>query len=205
MEVKLDERYPLDVDAERAWAVLQDLSSVTVCMPGAELTDQVTDKHFKGKVKVKVGPSTANFAGDVELLEVDEAARKIRLNAKGSDKGGSTAAMDLTANIESTDDPTKSVLVGRADVIVNGKFAQFGSRMMGQVSDMILGQFAGNFGAAAAALPAPGTGGAAEEPVVADATVAAAALSKESRELNAFAMFWQLVKGWFSGLFGKRT
>jgi hypothetical protein len=95
------------------------------------------------------------------------------------------------------------VLVGRADVIVNGKFAQFGGRMMGQVSDMILGQFAGNFAAAAAALPAPGTAGG--EAPAADAAAAQAALSDEARELNAFAMFWQLVKNWFAGLFGKRA
>ncbi len=203
MEVKVDKRYPIGVDPARAWVVLQDLRSVTVCMPGAELTEQVDERRYRGKVKVKVGPATANFDGDVEMLQVDAAARQIRLNAKGADKGGSSAAMDLTALIEAAEDPAASVLVGRADVIVNGKFAQFGGRMMGQVSDMILGQFAGNFAAAAAALPAPAAEGAAAP--VADADAARAALSEAGRELNAFAMFWQLVKNWFAGLFGRRT
>ena len=203
MEVKVDKRYPIDVDPARAWAVLQDLRSVSVCMPGAELTEQVDPQHFKGKVKVKVGPATANFDGDVEMLQVDAAARQIRLNARGVDKGGSSATMDLTALIEVAANPAASVLVGRADVIVNGKFAQFGGRMMSQVSDMILGQFAGNFAAAAAALPVPAGEGSGEP--VADAAAARAALSEEKRELNALAMFWQLVKNWFAGLFGKRA
>jgi carbon monoxide dehydrogenase subunit G len=203
VEVKVDKRYPLEVDAARAWVVLRDLRSVSVCMPGAELTDQVDDSHFKGKVKVKVGPATALFDGDVVMQQVDDAARQIRLNAKGSDKGGSSATMDLTATIEPTDSPAACVLVGRADVIVNGKFAQFGGRMMSQVSDMILGQFAGNFGAAAAALPAPGAGDSAAP--VADAAAAQAALSTSDREINAFAMVWQMVKSWFAGLFGKRS
>ena len=203
MEVKVDKRYPLEVDAARAWVVLRDLRPVSVCMPGAELTDQVDDSHFKGKVKVKVGPATALFDGDVVMQQVDDAARQIRLNAKGSDKGGSSATMDLTATIEPTDNPAACVLVGRADVIVNGKFAQFGGRMMSQVSDMILGQFAGNFGAAAAALPAPGAGDSAAP--VADAAAAQAALSTSDREINAFAMVWQMVKSWFAGLFGKRS
>jgi carbon monoxide dehydrogenase subunit G len=172
-------------------------------MPGAELTDQVDDSHFKGKVKVKVGPATALFDGDVIMQQVDDAARQIRLNAKGSDKGGSSATMDLTATIEPTGSPAACVLVGRADVIVNGKFAQFGGRMMSQVSDMILGQFAGNFGAAAAALPVPGAGDSAVP--VADAAAAQAALSTSDREINAFAMVWQMVKSWFAGLFGKRS
>lgn len=203
MEVKVDKRYPLEVDAERAWVVLRDLRSVSVCMPGAELTDQVDDSHFKGKVKVKVGPATALFDGDVIMQQVDDAARQIRLNAKGADKGGSSATMDLTASIEPVESPAACVLVGRADVIVNGKFAQFGGRMMSQVSDMILGQFAGNFGAAAAALPVPGAGETATP--VADAAAAQAALSTRDREINAFAMFWQMVKNWFAGLFGKSS
>ena len=49
--------------------------------------------------------------------------------------------------------------------------------------------------AGAAVVSAPG--------VVADAAAAQAALSDKNRELNAFAMFWQLVKSWFAGLFGK--
>jgi len=202
VEVKVDKRYPLAVDAARAWVVLRDLRSVSVCMPGAELTDQVDDSHFKGKVKVKVGPATALFDGDVVMQQIDDAARQIRLNAKGADKGGSSATMDLTASIEAVEDPAACVLVGRADVIVNGKFAQFGGRMMGQVSDMILGQFAGNFGSAAAALPVPGAGDGAAP--VADAAAAQAALSDRDREINAFAMFWQMVKNWFARLFGRR-
>lgn len=203
MEVKVDKRYPLEVDAARAWVVLRDLRSVSICMPGAELTEQVDDSHFKGKVKVKVGPATALFDGDVVMRQIDDAARQIRLNAKGADKGGSSATMDLTASIEAEGNPAACVLVGRADVIVNGKFAQFGGRMMSQVSDMILGQFAGNFAAAAAALPVPGAGATAAP--VADAAAAQAALSTRDREINAFAMFWQMVKNWFASLFGKRT
>jgi uncharacterized protein len=203
VEVKVDKRYPLEVDAARAWVVLRDLRSVSICMPGAELTEQVDDSHFKGKVKVKVGPATALFDGDVVMRQVDDAARQIRLNAKGADKGGSSATMDLTASIEADGNPAACVLVGRADVIVNGKFAQFGGRMMSQVSDMILGQFAGNFAAAAAALPVPGAGETAAP--VADAAAAQAALSTRDREINAFAMFWQMVKNWFASLFGKRT
>lgn len=203
MEVKVDKRYPIDVDPARAWVVLKDLRSVAICMPGADLTEEVDPAHFRGKVKLKVGPATADFDGNVEMREVDDARRQIRLHAKGADKGGSSAAMDLTALIEATDSPAACVLVGRADVIVNGKFAQFGGRMMGQVSDMVLGQFAGNFAAAAAALPVPGAGAGAAP--VADAAAAEAALSDRNRELNAFAMFWQLVKNWFAGLFGKRA
>lgn len=155
MEVKLDKRYPLDVDPARAWAILSDLKAVAGCMPGAELTEQLSDTSYKGGVKVKVGPAVAQFGGTVDVLEKDEADRKMVLRGKGADKGGSSASMDLTAVIEADPaNPAHAVLHGDAAVIVNGKFAQFGGRMMVQVSEMILVQFVENFRQAALALPA---------------------------------------------------
>jgi carbon monoxide dehydrogenase subunit G len=155
MQVTLDKRYPVAVDAARAWQVLRDIRAVAGCMPGAQITEQVDASHYKGTVKVKVGPASASFAGDIEVVEVDEAARRIHLKARGADKSGSSASMDLTASIE-PGDGGQSVLAGSATTVVNGKFAQFGSRMMGPVSEMVLEQFAANF-ATAAASPAAGS------------------------------------------------
>ena len=154
MEVKLDKRYPIDASPAQVWAVLRDVRTVAGCMPGATITDQIDATHYKGAVKVKIGPALAAFAGDIEVLAVDEAAHRTQLLGRGADKSGSTAAMNLNAHVEPGETPGQSVLVGAAVVTVNGKFAQFGGRMMVQVSDMILGQFADNFRIAAAAVPA---------------------------------------------------
>ncbi len=218
MEVKLEKRYPLDVDAVRAWTLLADLKAVAGCMPGAEITEQLSENSYKGGVKVKVGPATAQFGGTVEVLACDPQARTMTLRGKGADKGGSSASMDLTAVIEAdAANPAHCVLVGDAAVIVNGKFAQFGGRMMVQVSDMILGQFVENFRQTALAMPAPGgaaaaAGGAGEasaSAAPADAAAAAAAPAPAvpvvAREINGLAIFWALVKSWWLGLFGRRT
>jgi len=196
MEVKLEKRYPLEVDAARAWQVLRDVRTVAACMPGAEITEQVDATHYKGSVKVKVGPANAAFGGDIEVRALDEATRRVQLFGKGADRGGSSASMELTATIEPGATANTSVLVGEAAVIVNGKFAQFGGRMLVQVSDMLLVQFADNFRAAAAALPAPE--GAAP-------AVAVSAAPAKANEINGLAIAWALIKAWFGGLFGKRT
>lgn len=196
MEVKLDKRYPLDVEPARAWMVLQDVRAVAGCMPGAAITEQVDDTHYKGTVKVKVGPANAAFGGDIEVLALDPAAMKLQLLGKGADRSGSSASMNLTAHVEAGATAATSVLVGEAAVIVNGKFAQFGGRMMSQVSDMLLAQFADNFRAAAAALPAP---------QAAVAPAASAAAPVPVRELNALALAWGLLKNWIAGLLGRRT
>ena len=179
MEVKLEKRYPIEASTGQVWAVLRDVRAVAGCMPGATITDQLDATHFKGAVKVKVGPALAAFAGDIEVLALDEASQTVQLLGKGADKSGSTASMNLRASIEPGETAGQSVLIGDASVIVNGKFAQFGGRLMVQVSDMILGQFADNFRIAAAAVPvsadlagAAGVAGAA--PAAADGAAAPA-------------------------------
>ena len=214
MEVKLEKRYPVDATPAQCWAVLRDVRAVAGCMPGASITDQVDATHFKGAVKLKVGPANAAFAGDIEVLALDETAHRVQLLGKGADKGGSTASMDLTATVEAGDTPGQAVLVGVAAVIVNGKFAQFGGRMMVQVSDMILGQFADNFRIAAAAVPVAASPATAAPASVIDTpmsppaearTAPAAAPPKATTELNALSIGWAIVKSWFAGLFGKRA
>ena len=231
MEVKLDKQYPLDVDATRAWTLLNDLKAVAGCMPGAEITEQLSDRSYKGAVKVKVGPATAQFGGTVDVLEAVAQERKMVLRGKGADKGGSSASMDLTAVIAANpDNPAHCVLHGQAAVIVNGKFAQFGGRMMVQVSDMLLAQFVENFRKTALTLPVPGAASSAQPALEADAsataggsapmattlptaTTAGAASTAAptpiapvvAGEINGLAIVWALIKNWFSGLLGKRT
>jgi len=199
VEVKLEKRYELGVPAQHAWAILSDLESVASCMPGASLGEKTGDNAFKGSVKVKVGPATAQFGGEVEILSMDSANRSLVLKGKGADKGGSSASMELEASIEEADG--QSVLVGLATVIVNGKFAQFGGRMMVQVSDVILKQFVDNFIGKAQALgeaAVPGGVDSSHKPAV-------QTTSEPANELNGLAIFWALLKGWLGGLFGKKS
>jgi len=213
MEVKLDKQYPLDVDAARAWALLTDLKATANCMPGAEITEQLSETSFKGGVKVKVGPAVAQFSGTVDVIEAVAAERKMVLRGKGADKGGSSASMDLTAIITADPaNPAHCVLNGQAAVIVNGKFAQFGGRMMVQVSDMLLAQFVENFRQTALTLPAAEGSPAAATAATASASggeAAAPATAPKApvvaREINGLAIFWALVKSWFGGLLGKKA
>jgi len=160
MEVKLDKRYPVTASAEQAWAVLSDIRATAGCMPGAQITEQLDATHFKGTVKSKVGPAVMTFGGDIEVLALDAATRSMTMLGKGADKSGSSASMNLAAHVEPGEAAGSSVLVGQATIVVSGKLAQFGSRLLVPVSDAMLAQFADNFRAAAAAVPAPAAAGA---------------------------------------------
>ena len=71
MKVKLEKTYPVAATANSAWKLLQDIKSVAACMPGAEITEQIDETHFKGMIKVKVGPAVAAFKGDIEVQGID--------------------------------------------------------------------------------------------------------------------------------------
>jgi carbon monoxide dehydrogenase subunit G len=201
MEVKLDKRYPLAVSAEQAWAVLSDVRATAACMPGAQITEQIDETHFKGTVKSKVGPAQLLFNGDIEVLGRDAAAKSLQLLGKGADKAGSSASMNLAAHLEPGDSAATSVLVGQATVVVSGKLAQFGSRLLVPVSDALLAQFADNFRAAAAAVPAPTAAPAASAAVSPAAPPPPAAPVKE---LDALGLMWSVLRSWLRGLFGRK-
>ena len=209
MEVVLDKQYPVAAGAEAAWTVLANMNELATCMPGAQITSEIDATHFTGSVRVKVGPAVAAFAGTIEILALDPATRTLKMMGKGADKGGSSASMELTANLVAIDAST-CTLVGHAEVIVNGKFAQFGGRMMGSVSDMILAQFADVFSQKAAvvqaalqpAASAPAASG--ETPAPAAATPAAPQAPVVAKEFNALGLVWALIKGFFGNLFASK-
>ena len=196
MEVKLDKQYPLDVSVAQAWAILSDIRATAACMPGAQITEQLDDTHFKGTVKSKIGPAMMSFGGDIELKQLDAGTHTLQMMGKGADKAGSSASMDLTATLVPGETAGSCVLQGQAVVTVSGKLAQFGNRLLVPVSDAMLAQFAGNFRTAAAAVAAPSA---------AETAPPAPAPAPPATELNALALMWTVVKGWFAGLFGRRT
>lgn len=209
MEVIIDKQYPIPASVESCWQVLSNVNDLATCMPGASITEQLDDTHYKGSVKLKVGPATAAFAGDIELQGIDPALKEIRMLGKGADRGGSSASMQLTASLLAQADGTTN-LVGKAEVIVNGKFAQFGGRMMTSVSDMILQQFADNFSVKAQAVGgtvSPTHTGSSDATSSASAPAAAAmpAAKAPHTELNGLAIAWMLIKNFFKGLVGIKS
>jgi carbon monoxide dehydrogenase subunit G len=201
MQVDLEKDFPLETPSAGAWSLLRDVPSVAACMPGAEVTEQVDDTHYKGKVRSKIGPATMSFAGTVEVLGIDEEKQELKLLAKGQDtKGSSSAQMDLTAWIVDGESGG-SALKGEAKVSVNGKVASLGGRMMTQVADQILNQFGKNFATAAAARVESTS---AETPDQTEPTASAAAAQAPANELNCLSFAWSVLVGFVKSLFQKK-
>jgi uncharacterized protein len=137
MELTNEFRVPLAVD--EAWTVLTDIERIAPCMPGATLEGAEGDE-YRGTVKVKVGPMTAQYKGAVRFVERDDAAHKAVLQADGREaRGQGNAAATITATVSADGDGSAVYVV--TDLTISGKVAQFGRGVLADVSTRLMGQF----------------------------------------------------------------
>jgi len=141
MLIKADFEVPAPV--EKVWDYLLDVPRMAPNLPGTELTDVIDEDNYKGRVTIKMGPVSMRFAGDVEIVERDEAARRAVINAAGADeRGRGQAAMVLTATLVETGSGTKVNMT--QDLQISGAAAQYGRGMITDVTNVLVQQFARN-------------------------------------------------------------
>ena len=137
--MKLDNTFTVGVPIDQAWSVLTDLELIAPCMPGAQLTG-VNDGVYTGKVKIKVGPVTAEYAGTARFSLKDDANYKAVIDARGRDsRGQGNATAVISAQLQA--DGSNTVVSVDTDLTIAGRIAQFGSGMIKEVSAKLLGQF----------------------------------------------------------------
>lgn len=142
MTVLLENTIEISAPIERVWDYMLDVERVAPCMPGAELTETVDDRTWKGKVAVKLGPVSLSFSGTVVMQERDEAARTVVLKADGKEaKGKGSATALVTSRMEDVDGSGTRVVIA-TDLSISGALAQFGRGMLADVSQRMAGQFA---------------------------------------------------------------
>jgi carbon monoxide dehydrogenase subunit G len=137
--MKIVNEFTVSVPVEEAWDVLTDLEQVIPLMPGATMTGRDGDDVL-GKVKVKVGPVTSEFSGKVRFVEQDRDKHRAVIDGRGKEsRGTGNAAATVTAQLFEAGEHTRVNV--DTDLKIVGKLAQFGSGMLQQVSEKLLGQF----------------------------------------------------------------
>jgi uncharacterized protein len=136
----IEDTFRVALPIEDAWKILLDVERIAPCMPGAEL-QEIEGNEYRGIVKVKVGPITAQYKGAAVIETADEDARRIVLKASGRDtRGQGNASASVTADLLSLGAEGTEVKIA-TDLTVTGKVAQFGRGVMQEVSGKLLGQF----------------------------------------------------------------
>jgi carbon monoxide dehydrogenase subunit G len=196
---------PLPVDA--AWKVLMDIRRIAPCLPGAELTEVVDDRTYKGKVGVRLGPVSLAFAGTVKFEEIDDANHRARIAAQGSDaKGRGAANATATFHLEPVSGGSK-VLV-HTNLTLSGAVAQYG-RGVGIIqitAAQIITQFANNLKAQLGPVVAPAATAAAAPaaaPGASTAPATSASPAPPAKPISAFALAGAVLLAWVKRLFGR--
>lgn len=141
--MKIDNAFEVPLPIHEAWAVLIDIERIAPCMPGAELTEVIDDRSYKGKVAVRLGPVALSFNGTARFEEIDEADYRARVKAAGTDgKGRGGAQAEVAFELRPKGDFTEVLI--HTELQLSGAVAQYGrgSGMISDFSSHLVSQFA---------------------------------------------------------------
>src|SRR3954462_11845996 len=143
--MEFDNAFEVPLPPAQAWPVLMNIPGIAPCMPGAQLTEVVDDKSYKGNIAVRLGPVALTFAGLVTFEEIDNTNHLARVKAQGTDaKGRGSAQAAATFRLEPSGAGSK-VLV-HTDLTLSGAVAQYGRGvgMIQATATALMNQFANN-------------------------------------------------------------
>src|ERR1700720_2240593 len=144
MAIRIEKTFQVQEPLESVWKFISDPRKVANCLPGAQITEAVDDRTFKGVIKVQVGPSVTDYKGQVHIERLDDQSHEIEIVGKGQDvRGKGSASMKMTGKVQSLQDGSTEV-ASVAEVNVVGLLAQMGARMIQEVSNKMFAEFTSN-------------------------------------------------------------
>ena len=188
---------PLDF----TWNYMLDVEKIAPCMPGAELTEVIDERNWKGQLNMKFGPVSMSFAGTVVMESRDDSAHKVVLRAKGMEQRGKGAAnATVTSWMEPSAETGQTLVKMQADITLTGAAAQMSRGLLPEISKRLTQQFAdclqASMGAAKAESSDHSTSAAAAPAAVSAKPVGGIALG-----LSAIAA---IIANFFKRLFGSK-
>jgi carbon monoxide dehydrogenase subunit G len=138
-----DNSFRLEAPIDEVWGTLLDVERVAPCMPGAQVLERTSEDSYKVAVRVKLGPMSMQYRGDVEIVEQDPQRRRavMKANAKEA-RGQGTAAAEIEMSLSQEGEIT--VCKMHTDVKLSGRAAAMGQGVIRDVSAQLVSEFAEN-------------------------------------------------------------
>jgi len=150
--ISLREEVTLPSPPEVVWPLLCDPAVVASCIPGATLTLAGEGGAYQGTMRIKFGPTVAQFRGEARLA-YDHAARRCTIEGRGIDARGASRALASGVVVASGDDTT--LLKVEGNFTITGPLETFANAGGVHLARAILAEFAENMGKLVAQQPAP--------------------------------------------------
>ena len=135
--------FEVDHPIQRVWEFFEDIPGVARCLPGTQLNEEIGPDHYGGGVVISLGPVKLEFDGNAKILERNAENRTITIDAAGAEKKGrGQAQMMVDAGLAETAGGTRVSVT--MDLNLSGAAAQYGRGLVGDVTAVLLKDFAGN-------------------------------------------------------------
>jgi carbon monoxide dehydrogenase subunit G len=140
--VRIHNEITVAAPPDELFGFLSDVERVAPCLPGAAIEGR-DGEDYLGRMKVKVGPINATYAGKLRFVELDEDGRRAVMRARADEVNGQGAAeAHITTAVEG--DGGESTIRMDTDLQIRGKVAQFGRGAMEKISQRMFEEFARN-------------------------------------------------------------
>jgi carbon monoxide dehydrogenase subunit G len=141
--MEFENTFVVQAPVEQVWDLLLDVERIAPCMPGAQVLEQTGDDAYKVAVKVKLGPMTMNYTGDVEIVDKDASAHQATMRAKAKEaRGQGTAQASIRMALREQEAGTETSIV--TEMQMSGKAAAMGQGVIQDVAAALTDTFAQN-------------------------------------------------------------
>jgi uncharacterized protein len=140
---ELKQSFEVAAPVEQVWQLLIDVERVAPCLPGASVTGRNEDGSYVGAMTLKIGPTTAAYAGKLEMENIDESSHSATMQAQGTDKRGQGGAKATIKSDLVPSDSGGTLVEVFTEYHITGRLARFGrGGMIEDISERLLRQFA---------------------------------------------------------------
>jgi uncharacterized protein len=139
--MQFDNQFDVASPIDTVWGTLLDVEQVAPCMPGAEVLEQTGDRSYKVQIKVRLGPVSMQYRGDVEIVDADDGAHEAKMVAKATEaRGQGTANAEILMKLDEQEGKTKATLT--TDLRLSGRAAAMGQGIVKDVASKLTETFA---------------------------------------------------------------
>ena len=140
MGVAIEGRYELPAPRQMVWDTMLQPEVLRDSIPGCSELETPDGTRYHATITTKIGPIKATFRGLVVLSALDE-PNSVMLSGAGEGGLAGFAKGDARITLSDGEEPGTSVLRYEGDVIIGGKIAQLGSRLVASVVQKLSDQF----------------------------------------------------------------
>lgn len=140
--MEMSGEYRIPAPRQTVWDALNDPEVLKEAITGCEELERNDEGGFTAKVRAKVGPVNARFAGKVTIVDPDP-PNSYRIEGEGT--GGAAGFAKGGANVALAEDGGETVLTYEANASVGGKLAQIGSRLIDGTAKKMADEFFAKF------------------------------------------------------------